>query len=349
MTITAPPEVGQDKQVGVARWRRWLAETDQPIFLYAFFVVLLGVFTISTPVFLTPGNLLNIVNQTALVTIMAMGVALVIITAEIDLSVGSTMALSGVCAALFMRDIANNWLLAAVIGLAVGALVGVVNGIVTVKLRIPSFLVTLGTLSVARGITLLITGTAPVLVPNVWFWVFFAEGRVAGIVAPILWSVLVVAVIWVLLHYGLFGRRLDLQALDLDAKARRRVVDQVAAAVMLQAWLDHRRLAGEPLRPRGSGSMSDRPPYDEDTDGDYEYDYGMMRPEDPDGSYDDDYLEDEPEDEYVEVRRASSGGRRLLVVLLVVLLVFGWCSGRRPVGATPARPPGASRANPGDW
>jgi ribose transport system permease protein len=217
MTITAPPEVGQDKQIGVARWRRWLAETDQPVFLYAFFVVLISVFTISTPVFLTPGNLLNIVNQTALVTIMAMGVALVIITAEIDLSVGATLALSGVCAALFMRDIVNNWLLAAVIGLAVGALVGVLNGIITVKLRIPSFLVTLGTLSIARGITLLITGTAPVLVPNVWFWVFFAEGSVAGIVTPILWSILVVAVIWVLLHYGLFGRRLYATGGNIDA------------------------------------------------------------------------------------------------------------------------------------
>lgn len=192
----------------VPRWRQWLADTDQPVFLYVFFLFLVSAFTLASPVFLTPENLLNIVNQTALVTIMAMGVALVIITAEIDLSVGSNLALSGVCAALFMKDVTNNWLLAALVALAVGALVGVVNGILTVKARIPSFLVTLGMLSAARGVTLLITATSPVLIVNPTFWSLFAEGSVAGVVAPILWTALVVAVVWVLLHYGVFGRRL---------------------------------------------------------------------------------------------------------------------------------------------
>lgn len=193
---------------GVPRWRQWLADTDQPVFLYVFFLILISIFSATSPVFLTAGNLLNIVNQTALVTIMAMGVALVIITAEIDLSVGSNLALSGVCAALFMKNVANNWLLAALVALVVGSLVGLLNGILTVKVRIPSFLVTLGTLSAARGITLLITGTSPVLVLNPTFWSVFAEGSVAGVVAPILWTLLVVAVVWITLHYGVYGRRL---------------------------------------------------------------------------------------------------------------------------------------------
>lgn len=195
-------------QLDVPRWRQWLSDTDQPLFLYVSFAVLITVFTLTTPVFLTADNLLNIVNQTALVTIMAMGVALVIISAEIDLSVGSVLALSGVCAAMVMRDVTDNWLLAAVVGLLVGSLVGLLNGVITVRLGIPSFLVTLGTLSMARGITLLMTGTSPVLVTNEPFWSVFAQGRILGIVAPILWTILVVAVIWVLLHYGSFGRRL---------------------------------------------------------------------------------------------------------------------------------------------
>lgn len=198
---------GLDK-VGTPHWKQWLAETEQPIFLYAFFVVLIVVFSAATPFFLTASNLLNIVNQTALVTIMAMGAALVIITAEIDLSVGSALALSGVCAAMFMRDVTNNWLLAAVVALLVGSMVGYVNGLVTVKLRIPSFLVTLGTLSMARGIALLITGTSPVLVANKPFFSIFGEGHVLGVVSPILWTTLVVVVAWGLLHYGVFGRRL---------------------------------------------------------------------------------------------------------------------------------------------
>jgi ribose transport system permease protein len=192
----------------VPRWRQWLTDTDQPVFLYVSFLILISIFSTTSPVFLATGNLLNIVNQTALVTIMAMGVALVIITAEIDLSVGSNLALSGVCAALFMKNVANNWLLAALVALIVGGLVGLLNGILTVKVRIPSFLVTLGMLSAARGVTLLITGTSPVLVLNPTFWSVFAEGSVAGMVAPILWTLLVVAIVWVLLHYGVYGRRL---------------------------------------------------------------------------------------------------------------------------------------------
>jgi ribose/xylose/arabinose/galactoside ABC-type transport system permease subunit len=196
------------KQARLATWRQRLAESEQPIVLYLAFALLAVCFSILSPVFLTTGNLLNVLNQSALVMIMAMGVALVIMTAEIDLSSGSTMALAGVCSAMLMRDVTNNWLLAAILALSVGAFVGLVNGLITTKVGVPSFLVTLGTQSIARGITLLITATAPVLVANETFWSLFAEGRVVGIVAPIVWTVLVVAVTWVVVHYGVFGRRL---------------------------------------------------------------------------------------------------------------------------------------------
>lgn len=195
----------------------WFKETEQPVFLYIVFVALVALFTIASPLFLSSANFLNIANQTALVTIMAMGVALVIITAEIDLSVGSTLALSGVCAALFMKNYADNWVLAAFVGLAVGALIGLVNSLLAVRLGIPSFLVTLGMLTAARGVTLIITDTSPVLVTNMNFWSAFAESKFLGISAPIVWTVLVVAVIWVLLHYGVFGRQLFATGGNLDA------------------------------------------------------------------------------------------------------------------------------------
>ena len=100
-----------------------LKETDQPLFLYLAFLLLMVGFSLGSPVFLSSGNLLNIFNQTALVTIMAAGVALVIITGEIDLSVGSVLALSGVSAALFMNSVTQNWFLGAIVGITVGALV----------------------------------------------------------------------------------------------------------------------------------------------------------------------------------------------------------------------------------
>lgn len=192
---------------GIAGIRRRLAESDQPFFLYGAFAVLVTAFAIANPLFLTPNNLLNILNQTALVTIIAAGVVFVIISGEIDLSVGSVLALAGVSAALFMNYVVQNWFLGALVGLAVGALAGWLNGMITVRLLIPSFLVTLGMLSIARGLALIITGTSPVLVTDETFWAVFAEGRVLGVPAPIIWTLIVVAIAWLLLHYGIFGRR----------------------------------------------------------------------------------------------------------------------------------------------
>jgi ribose/xylose/arabinose/galactoside ABC-type transport system permease subunit len=185
-----------------------LKETDQPLFLYLAFLLLMVGFSLGSPVFLSSGNLLNIFNQTALVTIMAAGVALVIITGEIDLSVGSVLALSGVSAALFMNSVTQNWFLGAIVGITVGALVGLSNGILVARFLIPSFLVTLGTLSIARGLALISTGTAPVTVSQETFWYVFAEARVLGISAPIVWTLVVISVVWVLLHFSVFGRRI---------------------------------------------------------------------------------------------------------------------------------------------
>jgi ribose/xylose/arabinose/galactoside ABC-type transport system permease subunit len=189
-------------------FKQRLAASDQPWFLYGAFVLLIVGFTIANPIFLSSGNLLNILNQTALVTIMACGVGLVIITGEIDLSVGSVLALSGVSAALFMQGITQNWFLGALAGIIVGALVGLVNGVLTARFLIPSFLVTLGTLSVARGIALIVTGTSPVLVTDPTFWAVFAEATVLGIPIPIVWTIVVIAITWLLLHFGIIGRRI---------------------------------------------------------------------------------------------------------------------------------------------
>jgi ribose transport system permease protein len=195
------------KSESISIWSR-INNNEQPVFLYISFVVLVIGFSVSSKYFFTAGNFINIASQTALVTIMACGVALVIITGEIDLSIGSNLALSGVCASLFLIHVADNWLLGGIAGLAVGATVGLLNGLLTVKLRIPSFLVTLGTLSVFRGLSLIITGTSPVLVTNTAYWKVFAEGRLEQVSMPIFWTVFVVVVSWVLLHYGVLGRRI---------------------------------------------------------------------------------------------------------------------------------------------
>ncbi|MCW2850863.1 MAG: Sugar transporter permease protein, partial [Nocardioides sp.] len=125
----------------------------------------------------------------------------------IDLSVASILKLSCVSAALFMNDFSNNWFLGAMVGIAVGAFIGLVNGLLTTKLGIPSFLVTLGMLGVAKGIAFVITDTAPVLVDSRPFWAVFYEGSIAGIPVPILWTIVALIVGGILLHFSTFGRK----------------------------------------------------------------------------------------------------------------------------------------------
>src|SRR6476646_7965151 len=127
-----------------------LLRGERPYMLYIAFVILLVVFSLSSPWFLSVDNFLNIGRQTTLVSIIAVGMTFVIISRQIDLSVASNLALSGMAAALAMAHIGNHWLVGAIAGIGCGALVGFINGLVTTRLTIPSFLVTLGTLSAAR-------------------------------------------------------------------------------------------------------------------------------------------------------------------------------------------------------
>lgn len=176
--------------------------------LYLGLLVLVVCFALASPVFLSPENFANIGRQTTLVSIMAVGMALVIINGEFDLSVGSVMALSGVAAAIAMRDIGQFWVIGAVAALLTGGLVGLVNGVLTTRLGMPSFLITLGSLSIARGLALLVTGTRPVNILDENYIAVFGEGQLFGVPVPILWTVIVAAAGILLLHFSTFGRKI---------------------------------------------------------------------------------------------------------------------------------------------
>jgi len=176
--------------------------------LYVAFAILLVIFSLASPWFLPLDNFLNIGRQTALVSIIAIGMTFVIIARQIDLSVGSTLALSGMCAALAMAHIDDNWLVGAVAGIGAGALVGLINGLLTTRLAIPSFLVTLGSLSAARGLALMLTNTKPVIITNETYFAIFGEGYFAGMPAPIAWTVMAVIVGVLLLHFSVYGRQI---------------------------------------------------------------------------------------------------------------------------------------------
>jgi ribose/xylose/arabinose/galactoside ABC-type transport system permease subunit len=140
--------------------------------------------------------------------ITAVGMTFVIIAGQIDLSVASTLALSGMAAALAMAHLANFWFVGALAGLGTGALVGLINGTLTTRLAIPSFLVTLGTLSAARGLAMMVTDTKPVIITNERYFRIFGEGNLFGLPAPIAWTLAATIGGVLLLHYNIFGRRI---------------------------------------------------------------------------------------------------------------------------------------------
>lgn len=202
-TSQAPAPVSRNRRNVVKE----LLSGDRPYGVLIALIALVIFFTLKSDVFFTSANLENIGRQTTLVTIISVGMTFIIISAEIDLSVASILKLSGVSAALFMSEFSNNWVLGALVGLAVGALVGLTNGLLVTKLGIPSFLVTLGMLGIAKGLAFVITDTAPVLVDNTTFWAIFYEGSFAGIPVPIVWSLIALAVGGLLLHFSTFGRK----------------------------------------------------------------------------------------------------------------------------------------------
>jgi ribose transport system permease protein len=119
--------------------------------LLAVFIICV-VLSFASEAFLTTNNLLNVLRQASLLFFMASGLTLVILTANIDLSIGATVGLSACVAATVIKATGSPWIGAAV-GIGIGALVGLANGVLVTKLRIPSFIATYGMLWVAHGAT----------------------------------------------------------------------------------------------------------------------------------------------------------------------------------------------------
>lgn len=163
--------------------------------------------TITTDRFLQPRNLANVSLQMAIVSIVAIGAAIVIMSAQIDLSAGSLVALITVLTAGLIKNMAFPVPLAILLMLALGAGLGLVNGFFSSYGRIPSFIFTLGTLSVFRGLAFLYTGGTPIFrVSTDLRSIFYAQ--VLGIPMPFVYVVLLYAGAALYLHYTKGGRQI---------------------------------------------------------------------------------------------------------------------------------------------
>lgn len=168
-------------------------------------VLLFVFFGIFSDNFFSVLNITNIGRQSAIITIMAIGMTFVILSGNIDLSVGSTEALvSSVVAGVLLSTI--NLGLAILVGLILGIGIGFLNGILVTKLNLPSFIATLGTMSTIRGIALIYTNGQPISVSDKLF-LSIESSKIMHIPTPLVMALIIGVLGYILLQYRVFGRR----------------------------------------------------------------------------------------------------------------------------------------------
>ena len=174
-------------------------------FLLAALLILSAVFSFLSIFFLTAENILNILLATSTIGILGVGAAFVIAAGGIDLSIGSLLAFSSVAAVVTGQSLNLMWPWVVLLCLAAGMIAGVANGLLIAKLSLPPFIVTLGMMSIARGLALVIAGGRPVygLDPAV---VAFGQGRIGGIPVPVIIFLAAVVVMHIVLTRTRFGR-----------------------------------------------------------------------------------------------------------------------------------------------
>jgi ribose transport system permease protein len=165
---------------------------DYVVYLSLVFVFIFFAITAGSAGFLSGDNLLNVVRQTTVISVMAVGLTYTLSAGEIDLSIGSVVALSALVTALLLERVPAPIAVLGVLG--VGLAVGLVNGLATVKLRIPSFLVTLGMLSVVAGIARAITHLQAVTVQNTSYIWIFGGGSIGPVPVLVVWTLLALLV-----------------------------------------------------------------------------------------------------------------------------------------------------------
>lgn len=175
--------------------------------VYIIFLVVLSLFAIFIGgSFFSLNNILNIIRQTAVVSMIAVTMTFVIAIGEIDLSVGSTIGLSGLMAALVLQS-TDSIPLAILAALAVGLVVGLINGLLIVALNLPSFLVTLGMQMVLVGTSMWITNTTAIPIGNTTFTFIFGGGSIGKLPLLLLWVLITGAVGYIVLNRTPYGKK----------------------------------------------------------------------------------------------------------------------------------------------
>jgi ribose/xylose/arabinose/galactoside ABC-type transport system permease subunit len=163
-------------------------------------------FSIATPVFLTPYNLFNLLRQTAQLGIIATAMTMLIVSGEFDLSVGAIYAVVGVVTGLLASKAGVNIWVSGAIGVAAGLLLGFLNGLLIATTRINSFIGTLSTMMIFRGIALVLSQGQPISFQLSFFMDLFGRAELFGVVpVPVLWMLGWGVLMFLVLHRTTFG------------------------------------------------------------------------------------------------------------------------------------------------
>ncbi|MDR1106666.1 MAG: ABC transporter permease [Treponema sp.] len=174
-------------------------------FIFAGIILLFSVLLLDRG-FLSGSNLMNIARQTAMISVMAVGMTYVLAAEEIDLAFGSVVALSAVITALMLRS-TGIVLLSVVCGLGSGLIVGLVNGLFVAKIGIPSFLVTLGMSNIVLGLTRWISNLQSIAINHGTFSFIFGSGDLGPVPVLFVWTILAAVFGHLVLKKTPFGRK----------------------------------------------------------------------------------------------------------------------------------------------
>ena len=169
--------------------------------------IMMGIVTVMNTAFIHPNNLLNLLRQVSVNALIAFGMTFVIITGGIDLSVGSTLALtSALTAGIIGAGVPS--ILAIAIGLVLGALLGTFNGLIISKGKVAPFIATLATMTIYRGLTLVYTEGNPITnFGGDFSFQFFGRGYLFGIPFPVILMAVCFIILFFELHKMTFGRK----------------------------------------------------------------------------------------------------------------------------------------------
>ncbi len=249
-------EMQENKTNMVNRLRTALLNHAGIISIAVFFLMCVIAFALGTDNFIRSGNLLNILRQSAPLLIVAAAMTLVITTAGIDLSVGSTLALVGAIVAILMGFGWPSWLVF-VAAILLGVLIGSINGYFIAYEGIPAFIVTLAMLSVVRGIALLLTKGYSIPLPTEAGFLHLGRAWFLGLPLPALIAVTTLGIGYVMINHTRFGRYVT--GIGTNAEAVRRSGVNVRGIIMRVYILSSMAaaLAGAIIAARlGSGSAN---------------------------------------------------------------------------------------------